>query len=69
MASLLDARRPSNPHKTQHKTVMKMMKRAILALVALVVLLALLDVETGVSLVDQLIDAVPIDWFRELMGV
>jgi hypothetical protein len=40
-------------------------------IIAVVVLvgLALLDVQTGVSFVDELIQAVPIDWFKEVVNV
>jgi hypothetical protein len=45
------------------------MKRYLLLGVGTLVVLALLDVQTGVSAVDQLIRAVPIEWLRELIGL
>lgn len=69
MAALLAACCLANPHKTQHKTVLKSMKRVLLLGVGAVVFLALLDVETGVQTVDQLLEAVPIDWLRGWLGL
>jgi hypothetical protein len=63
VVALLGAGDPANLHKTQHKT----MKRYLLGAAVALVVLAFLDVQTGVQLVDQLIDAVPIDWLRGLL--
>jgi hypothetical protein len=60
MAALLGAGNQTNLHKTQHKT----MKRYLLGAAVALVVLAFLDVQTGVGILDSLIDAVPVDWLR-----
>lgn len=71
MASDLDARSSQNAHKTQHKPVIRDMELTDIIIITVVVLvgLALLDVQTGVSFVDEIIQAVPIDWFKEVVNV
>ena len=63
MARKMESRRSHNPHKTQHKT----MKRTILLVAVVVVGLAWLDVSTGIQMIDNLLDAVPIDLLRRLI--
>ncbi|MFC7057233.1 hypothetical protein [Halovenus salina] len=46
-----------------------MLKKYALVALAAVVVLALLDVETGVQILDQLIQAVPDGWLREVTGL
>ena len=62
LAPVLVAVDLANPHKTQHKT----MKRILLAALGILLAAAWLDVSTGVQLLDQLIQSVPIDWLRQL---
>jgi len=44
--------------------------RDIIAVVAVVVLVAaLLDVQTGVSVIDEFLRAIPLDWLRDWLNL